>query len=95
MSPDEKTVAALADAAKIKLTDEETAAIAAELSRRIRYIDLLHTLDTQDIPPTTVPCPLQNCLREDVLTPSLPRTDILQNAPASEEGFFLVPKTIE
>lgn len=34
-------------------------------------------------------------LREDIVTPSLRREDILRNAPQSEAGCVVVPRTVE
>lgn len=34
-------------------------------------------------------------LREDVVTPSLPRAAVLQNAPATDEEYIAVPKVLD
>ena len=33
--------------------------------------------------------------REDVVSDTAPRDDLLANAPEAEEGFFVVPKVVE
>jgi aspartyl-tRNA(Asn)/glutamyl-tRNA(Gln) amidotransferase subunit C len=38
--------------------------------------------------------PLNNVLREDVVQPSLPLEQVLQNAPQTDGPFFMVPKVI-
>ena len=38
---------------------------------------------------------MQNVFREDVVKPSLPREEALQNAPLQEDGYFKVPKVLE
>ncbi len=35
------------------------------------------------------------CLREDRVLPSLPREELLRNAPRTAEGCFVVPRTVE
>ncbi len=50
-------------------------------------------LDLDDVPPTSHPLDLVNVLADDEPAPSLPRELALKNAPASEDGAFLVPPT--
>ena len=38
--------------------------------------------------------PVANAFREDEVLPGLPRELTLENAPAREEGSFLVPRVI-
>jgi aspartyl-tRNA(Asn)/glutamyl-tRNA(Gln) amidotransferase subunit C len=39
--------------------------------------------------------PITNVLREDAPRPCLPQQEALANAPAVENGFFVVPPVIE
>jgi aspartyl-tRNA(Asn)/glutamyl-tRNA(Gln) amidotransferase subunit C len=43
------------------------------------------------VPPTSHVVEVENALREDVPTPCLPREVALANAPATQDGGFLVP----
>ena len=43
---------------------------------------------------TAVTSDLFNVLREDEVEPSLPREDVLQNAPAQEDGFIKAPRVM-
>ena len=51
----------------------------------------LAELDTDAIPPTAQTIELENILREDVVTPSLPAEAILANAPQRSGDFVVVP----
>jgi aspartyl-tRNA(Asn)/glutamyl-tRNA(Gln) amidotransferase subunit C len=57
-------------------------------------MELLNTVDTDNVEPLSHVIELQNVFREDVLRPSLPREEALKNAPARTEEFFKVPKVI-
>ena len=45
--------------------------------------------------PTSHAVPLTNVMREDEPRPSLPRADMLANAPEAAGDFFRVPRIIE
>jgi aspartyl-tRNA(Asn)/glutamyl-tRNA(Gln) amidotransferase subunit C len=51
----------------------------------------LAELDTDAIPPTAQTIELENILREDAVTPSLPQAAVLANAPQREGEFIVVP----
>lgn len=55
----------------------------------------LNALDTSGVEPMSHVFPVKNVLREDEVVPSFDRDELLRNAPASEDGAFLVPKTVE
>jgi aspartyl-tRNA(Asn)/glutamyl-tRNA(Gln) amidotransferase subunit C len=56
---------------------------------------MLQRLDTEAISPTAQVIPLQNVMRPDIVTPSLPKADVLANAPAAEEDCFKVKAILE
>lgn len=49
----------------------------------------------EKVPPTYYGSELPGTVEHDEEEPSLPRRAVLKNAPAAEEGCFLVPKIIE
>jgi aspartyl-tRNA(Asn)/glutamyl-tRNA(Gln) amidotransferase subunit C len=85
----------VADLARLALTEEEKELFREQLSSILAYAERLQQLDTRDIPPTATVLPLVNVLREDEVRPSLPREDVLANAPQVEEGQFRVPVVLE
>jgi aspartyl-tRNA(Asn)/glutamyl-tRNA(Gln) amidotransferase subunit C len=93
LTPDDVDhVAALA---RLGITDEERARFAEQLSNVLDQFKALQALDTADIPATAQVLNLRNVMRPDELRPSLPRDEVLANAPRQEEGFFKVQVVLE
>lgn len=84
---DVEHVAALA---RLGLSDDEKERLRDQLSSILGHIAALEELDTAAIPPTAQVITLSNVLREDEVRPSLPREDVLRNAPRQTDGFFEV-----
>ena len=80
---------------RLKLPQEEKAAMAGELEKIVSYMDVLNTLDTGDTEPMSHVFPLKNVMRADTVEPSFPRSELLKNAPGQDEEAFLVPKAVE
>ena len=76
--------------ARLALTEEEKTRFAEQLSAVLDYAARLQELDTEAIPPTATVLPLRNVMRSDEARPPSPRDDLLANAPAAEEGCFVV-----
>jgi aspartyl-tRNA(Asn)/glutamyl-tRNA(Gln) amidotransferase subunit C len=88
-------VAHVARLARLGLTDDEMERLASELDHILDAMQELRELDTSAIPPTAQVIPLQNVMREDIPRPSWPVDDILENAPQTRDGQFLVPPVLE
>lgn len=82
----------IAELARLNLSGEEIDRMTVQLSAILDYAARLQELDTEAIPPTASVVPLQNVMRDDIVTPSLPREDVLRNAPDKDERgeFFRV-----
>jgi aspartyl-tRNA(Asn)/glutamyl-tRNA(Gln) amidotransferase subunit C len=85
----------IAALARLRLTDDEQARFAHQLSAVLDYMTKLKQVDTAHIEPTATVLPLRSVLREDVVTPSLAPEALLSNAPAAEAGMFKVPPVLE
>ena len=85
----------IAKLARLRLTEEEKLRFQKELGKIIEYFDQLKKLNTEGVPPTTHVVPLENVLREDKVTPSLPVEEALANAPDRKGNYFRVPKVVE
>jgi len=82
----------IADLAHLEFDDAGLRRMAEEMTKILGYIDMLSAVETSaaeggGAPPTP--------LREDVVTPSIDREKVSRNAPAWENGFFVVPPVIE
>ena len=81
----------VAHLARLGMTSEELDRLEGQLNQILdRYLTLAE-LDTDAIPPTAQTIELENILRDDVATPSLPAEAVLANAPAREGDFIIVP----
>jgi aspartyl-tRNA(Asn)/glutamyl-tRNA(Gln) amidotransferase subunit C len=93
-------VAKIAALARIKVSDQELAAMVPELNGILAWVEQLGEVDVTGIEPMTAVIPNTLRLRDDVvnadpLTGGGIRDAVLANAPAAEHGFFGVPKVIE
>jgi aspartyl-tRNA(Asn)/glutamyl-tRNA(Gln) amidotransferase subunit C len=95
MSVDKATVAKIASLARIRMSDEEVAAMVPELNQILGWVEQLGEVDVSGVEPMTAVIPNQLRLRDDVVTDGGIRDKVLANAPAPEHGFFGVPKVIE
>ena len=80
-------VAALA---RLGLSEAEITRLQDQLSSILEHIAAIDKLDTEAIPPTAQVISMTNVMRPDVVTNSLPREAVLENAPRQSEGFFEV-----
>ena len=81
--------------AKLELSDEEKEQAKKDMGRMLDYIDKLGELDTDDVEPMSHVFPIQNVFREDVVSNSDTREELLSNAPEQKDGMFMVPRTFE
>ena len=80
--------------AKLELSGEERERAKKDMGRMLDYIDKLSELDTEGVEPMTHVLPVQNVFREDIVTNSDTREQLLSNAPEQKDGMFVVPKTV-
>ncbi len=95
MAVDRDTVAKIARLARIRVSAEQQAALAGELSNILGWVEQLGELDTEGVEPMTSVVAVTPRLREDVVKDGGRRDQVLANAPEPAHGFFTVPKVIE
>jgi aspartyl-tRNA(Asn)/glutamyl-tRNA(Gln) amidotransferase subunit C len=95
MEVDEATVRHIARLARIKITDEEARGLEAELSGILDWVKQLDEVDTRDVEPMTRVVPVELRQREDVVTDGGIPDDVVDNAPMTEDHFYVVPKVVE
>jgi len=88
---DREQVLHVARLARLRLSDQEVEQMTGELSKILDSVEQISKLDLDDVPPTTHVVEVGNALRPDVPRPSLPREVALDQAPAVQDGGFLVP----
>ena len=108
MKVTEKDVQYVADLANLELTPDEQACMLRDLNSILGYVDKLNELDTSNVAPMaqvsekfgvdaskTGTERFAYAWRDDVVTPSLDRNEVMKGAPISDGEFFKVPKVIE
>jgi aspartyl-tRNA(Asn)/glutamyl-tRNA(Gln) amidotransferase subunit C len=84
----------VAQLARLSLRPEEIDLFTRQLNDILGYVAKLQELDTAGVPPLAHVLPVTNAFREDRVRGGLPRELTLENAPAREEGSFVVPRVI-
>jgi len=84
----DKTMDEIEILAKLSLTDEEKEKSRNEMQKMLDYVELLNSLDTDNVEPLTHLFPIENVFREDVEEESTPREEILKNAPEEKDGIL-------
>ena len=69
--------------------------LADELNGILGWIEQLGEVDVEGVSPMTSAVAMPAPMRADAVTDGGKRDDILKNAPKSEDGFFVVPRSVE
>jgi len=84
----------LAKLARLDFTEPEKQILATQFEQITTYVEQLAELNVEQVSPMSHALNLLNVFRADTVTDSLSQDRALQNAPASRDGFFCVPKVI-
>ncbi len=87
-------VAHVAWLARLRLTEEELERFTSQLADVLDHAADVEALDLDDVAATSHPYPLVNVMRADVLEPGLDRSEVLAQAPDTEDGLFRVPPVL-
>ena len=81
----------VAHLARLGLTADEIRLLQGQLNHIVDQYTKLAELDTEHIPPTAQTIEVENILREDIATPSLPVEEVVGNAADTSGGYIVVP----
>jgi len=95
MAVDAETIRRIARLARIAVRDDEVAHLQGEVNAVLAFVEQLDEVNVEGVEPMTSVTPMEMKKRGDVVTDGGIADDILANAPASENHFFLVPKFVE
>ena len=95
MSVDAATVRRIAHLARIAVAEEEVENLKGELNSILAFVEQLSEVDVDGVEPMTSVTPMAMKKRQDGVTDGGYPDRIVANAPATEDGFFLVPKVVE
>ena len=95
MSVDAAAVRRIAHLARIKVTEAEVPHLQGELNAMLAFVEQLSEVNIEGVEPMTSVTPMEMKKRADVVNDGNIADDIVKNAPATENHFFLVPKVVE
>ncbi len=95
MSVDADTVRRIAHLARIAVTEAEVPHLQGELNAMLAFVEQLSEVDVDGVEPMTSVMPMEMKKRQDVVNDGEIADDVVANAPATEDHFFLVPKVVE
>jgi aspartyl-tRNA(Asn)/glutamyl-tRNA(Gln) amidotransferase subunit C len=95
MSVDTATVKRVAQLARIAITDDRAEEMRGELNTILAFVEQLQEVDVEGVEPMTSVVPATAPLRADKVNDGEKADDITQNAPVSDDHFFMVPKVVE
>jgi aspartyl-tRNA(Asn)/glutamyl-tRNA(Gln) amidotransferase subunit C len=95
MSVDAATVRRIAHLARIAVAEEEVEHLQGELNAMLAFVEQLSEVDVAGVEPMTSVTPMAMKKRAVVVTDGGIPDDILKNAPAAEDHYFVVPKVVD
>jgi aspartyl-tRNA(Asn)/glutamyl-tRNA(Gln) amidotransferase subunit C len=95
MSLSDDQIRRIASLARIAIGEPESAQLRERLNRILGLIDQLQAVDTTGIEPMSHALDVVQPLRPDKVTEPDQRARFQADAPAVEDGLYLVPKVIE
>ena len=95
MSVDATTVRRIAHLARIAVSDAEVPHLQGELNAMLAFVEQLSEVNVEGVELMTSVTPMEMKKRADIVDDGDIADDILKNAPAAEDRFFLVPKVVE
>ena len=88
-------IRAIADLARLSLSDDEVAMYSDQLSAILDYFTMLQELDTDNVEATASVLPLRSVMREDEAIDGLAIEDVVANAPAADDRQFRVSPVLD
>ncbi|MCR8921588.1 Asp-tRNA(Asn)/Glu-tRNA(Gln) amidotransferase subunit GatC [Dasania sp. GY-MA-18] len=95
MSVEQTDIEKIAKLSRIRIAASDMPEVALRLNDILAMVDTMQAVDTTGIEPMHNPLDASQRLRADIVTETDQRELLQQNAPAAEQGLFLVPKVIE
>lgn len=95
MALDQTQVRDIAELARLQIDESQIDEYQKNLSSILDLVDQLAAVDTANVEPLAHPLDAVQRLRADVVTESNQREHFQQVAPATADGYFLVPRVVE
>jgi len=95
MTITKEAIQQIAGLAKIGLSEDEAERFALDLDKIDAYAGRIAKAGTEGVAPATHSVQMKSVYRDDVMIPSLPREELLANAPEHDGTGFLTPKVLD
>ncbi|CAI8393389.1 MAG: Asp-tRNA(Asn)/Glu-tRNA(Gln) amidotransferase subunit GatC [Henriciella sp.] len=95
MSVTKQDVRKVARLSRIAVPESELGRLSDELNVIFGWIDQLKEVDVEGVAPMSSVVGNALPIRADIVTDGDKQDEILSNAPKQEDGFFVVPKSVE
>ena len=95
MSVDAATVRRIAHLARIAVADDEIEHLRGEINAILAFVEQLSEVNVEGVEPMISVTPMTMKKREDVVTDGGIAEEIVKNAPAAQDHYFMVPKVVE
>ena len=92
---DQETVRTICYLARLEIDQSKSEKIQKDLETIIDLISSLQTVDTSDVEPLYSPHEMTAFIHEDIEKSDNKKEKFLENAAASNEDYFLVPRVVE
>ncbi|MDA8799077.1 Asp-tRNA(Asn)/Glu-tRNA(Gln) amidotransferase subunit GatC [Gammaproteobacteria bacterium] len=92
---DQETVRTICYLARLEIDENKPEKIQKDLETIIDLIGSLQTIDTSDVEPLYSPLEMTALMHEDIEKSDNKKEKFLENAAASNEDYFLVPRVVE
>ena len=92
---DQETVRTICYLARLEIDENKSEKIQKDLETIIDLIGSLQTIDTSDVEPLYSPLEMTALMHEDIERSDNKKEKFLENAAASNEDYFLVPRVVE
>jgi aspartyl-tRNA(Asn)/glutamyl-tRNA(Gln) amidotransferase subunit C len=92
---DQETVRTICYLARLEIEQSKSEKIQKDLETIIDLIGSLQTIDTSDIEPLYSPLEMTAFMHDDITKSDNKKEKFLENAVASNEDYFLVPRVVE
>jgi len=90
-----ETVKKIARLSRLHVEEDRLAHLADEMNGILAWIEQLQEVDVDGVEPMTSAVEMAAPLRQDKITDGGVRDKVLANAPKSEAGYFVVPRSVE
>jgi aspartyl-tRNA(Asn)/glutamyl-tRNA(Gln) amidotransferase subunit C len=95
MSVDRDTVSRIARLARLAVPEDRLEPLAGELNGIFNWVEMLNEVNVEGVPAMTSVVAQKLKRRQDQVTEGGVAEELMQNAPAHEGTFFVVPKVVE